>query len=726
MKKHYYQYAILLGSALIFLSLLAWVGKDLFNSLEFSSLTVRQRLASLPPLNRFKKTPLILINFDVTTQASAEFRHLFGDPMSRSAPAYLVRFLQRAHAKSILFDLSFNGGIHENDPKGDNAFVESIANSKIPVSSALIFNQAQGTALLAEHQNKNLLKNKIQIAGLDSSTSKQVYRYKGLVPPYPALLNSPMHFYAANAIITNSGSDTNNSHDLLNESRRWSPFLYYGNQLYPTLALGVALNGVDGLSLKPESGLLSWIEDKGIRQVHLGPDLKPLLNWHGHGVDPSRVVYPEYSFSDAVFTQMAFECGAPHPTIHSPYGQLSRATAEYHKREKRQEDSKKIELNISRFYPSTNDCALVKKTHYTPVPLKSIQNRYALIGLALTTVGDVHPSIYGPRYPGVYILANTLDNLLHDDFVLQAPYWLNSLIILGFAFFPLVLNRFFRIGFISLIWIAGLSIAYFFVTLYAYEYCHVWLLLISPLLAFAASYAYLFITLYIKERQQRQQLRSAFIKYVSPTVMEMIEKNPDSVCLGGERRDMIFLFSDIRDFTAFSEKHPPDVVQGYLSDYFSIMNRIILHDFNGSINKLMGDAIMAYWGFPFNDANQAFFAVSAALKMKEALHSWHTDPNKPKMSIGIGLHSGEAMIGNVGSADFMDFTVIGDAVNVASRLEHLTKELGVEIIISESIYEQVKDRIEARPLGPVTLRGKELSIEIYEPTRLLTNRDGGI
>jgi adenylate cyclase len=683
-KKSYYRYAILLGSALIFLSLLAWVGKDLFNSLEFSSLTVRQRLASLPPQNRFKKTPLVLINYDVTTQASVEFQHLFGEPMSRSAPAYLARFLQRAHAKSILFDLSFNGGIHENDPKGDNALVESVSNSKTPISSALIFNQAQTTALLAEHQNKNLLKNKIQIAGLDSSASMQVYRYTGLVPPYPALLNSPMHFYAANAVITNSGNDSNNSHDLLNESRRWSPFLYYGNQFYPTLALGVALNGVDGLSLNPNSGLVSWIEDKGRRQIHLGPDLKPLLNWHGHGVDPSQPVYPEYSFSDAVFTQMAFEC-----------------------------DNK-----AASFHPTANDCALVKKTHYTPLPLKNIQNRYALIGLALTTVGDVHPSIYGPRYPGVYILANTLDNLLHDDFILPAPYWLNSLLILCFAFLPLLLNRFFRIGFISLIWIAGLSIAYFFVTLYAYEYCHTWILLISPLLAFAASYTYLFITLYLKERQQRQQLRSAFGKYVSPTVMEMVEKNPDSVRLGGERRTMIFLFSDIRDFTAFAEKHPPEIVQGYLSDYFSLMNRIILHDFNGSINKLMGDAIMAYWGFPFNDADQAFFAVSAALKMKEAIQTWHTDPNKPKMRIGIGLHSGEAMIGNVGSADFMDFTVIGDAVNVASRLEHLTKELGVDIIISDSIYEQVKDRIEVRSLGPVTLRGKELAIEIYEPLNL--------
>lgn len=166
------------------------------------------------------------------------------------------------------------------------------------------------------------------------------------------------------------------------------------------------------------------------------------------------------------------------------------------------------------------------------------------------------------------------------------------------------------------------------------------------------------------------------------------------------------------------DRNPPEVVQRFLSDYFSMMNGIILHDYRGSINKLIGDAIMAYWGFPLADEDHAFLAVSAALAMRDILRVWRNDPSKPPIHIGIGVNTGDAVIGHVGSEDFMDFTVIGDAVNVAARLEQLTKDYDASIIISADTYEKVKDRIHARPLGRVRLRGREAETEIFEVLEL--------
>ncbi len=182
---------------------------------------------------------------------------------------------------------------------------------------------------------------------------------------------------------------------------------------------------------------------------------------------------------------------------------------------------------------------------------------------------------------------------------------------------------------------------------------------------------------------------------------------------------MTFMFSDIRGFTAFSDQNEPEVVQTFLSQYFSTMNGIIMHQYRGSINKLIGDAIMAYWGFPLNNEDHAFLAVCAAMTMREAMQAWQSQQDKLPIHIGIGINTGDAVIGNIGSDDFMDFTVIGDAVNVASRLEGMNKEYGTTIIISAATYQKVQDRIEARSLGWCELKGKSEPVEIFEPLRIL-------
>jgi class 3 adenylate cyclase/CHASE2 domain-containing sensor protein len=693
---------IVAGFFILLIGLL-WLGfRDVFYAWELNTLSVRQRLFSLPPASRSQITPLALVNYDDKTGNSADFIRLFGDPMSRSAPAYAARFLRRAGARNTVFDLSFNGGVRKNDRAGDQALVDSAgpapplissgkslaaaSSSPASVASSLFFNTNPdlGFERQSSQVQNALLRNAIEISGLDAfPLYKKLYTHAGLAPPYPALLASGMHFYAANSTLSKSNLDDAVA-DLTGESRRWTPFAFYGSYAFPTMALGTVLKGERRLHLTAD-GILSWGTPNQSSGVHLGVEGLPLIKWYGHGVLPNQPVYPEFSLSDVVFSEMALEC---------------------------------------RENPALPVCSQVKLPTQPTINPAWFKNRYVLIGMTLANAGDTHQTIYGPHYFGVYILANILDNLIHDDFVLPAPAWCNAL---GFLLLPLLLimasRRFKSVPFICLLTLT-LAVGYFLLSVFCYNRLNVWLYVVYPILALLGCFVGLFIYRFLKEQRQRQQLRFAFGKYVSPSVMEMIERNPKAVRLGGTRREMTFLFSDIRGFTTFSDRNPPEVVQNVLTNYFSRMNGIILHDYHGSINKLIGDAIMAYWGFPLEHEDHAFLAVCAAMAMRDELRRWRDDPNNPPFHIGIGVNTGEAVIGNVGSEDFMDFTVIGDAVNVAARLEQLNKEYKAPVIISAATYHQVKDRIRTRYLGVVRLAGKDTDTEVYEPLELMSVSDG--
>jgi len=350
---------------------------------------------------------------------------------------------------------------------------------------------------------------------------------------------------------------------------------------------------------------------------------------------------------------------------------------------------------------------------------QAFANKIILYGITSQNMSqDAHRSIYGSEnYPGVYMMTNILDNVLHDDFVERWPWYSTLVVALALGFFAYRCATSFSLVFASLA-VVSVGIAYATIVRLLYQWHAIWLDTVVPILVMG------FITVlaigwrYWEAEQRKQKLRFAFAKYVSPGGMLAIEKNPDHITLGGQRKELTFLFSDIRSFTNFCEGNPPEIVQAFLTRYFGVMNNIILNQYQGSINKLIGDAIMAYWGFPFEHENHALQAVKAGLVMRDAVIQWNLDTPDQPLAIGIGINTGEAMIGNVGSEDFMDFTVIGDAVNVAARLESETKVQGVMLIISESTYAQVSHAVEARLLGDVVVKGKTQGIKIYEPIGL--------
>ncbi len=215
--------------------------------------------------------------------------------------------------------------------------------------------------------------------------------------------------------------------------------------------------------------------------------------------------------------------------------------------------------------------------------------------------------------------------------------------------------------------------------------------------------------------EEKERLKTGFAHYVSQHVLEQIVKSKGGAKLEGERRKITVFFSDIRDFTLLAETLPAEEVVKLLNVYFKTMLDIIFKH-NGLLDKLIGDGIMAEFGTPLDDPEQERNAVLTAIEMQEALvelrEKWKQE-GKPLIHIGIGIHTGEAVVGSIGSEKRMDYTAVGDTVNVASRLEHLTKEKECQIIISETTYNALKGEFQAKSLGSITLPGRKSPINVY-------------
>jgi adenylate cyclase len=257
------------------------------------------------------------------------------------------------------------------------------------------------------------------------------------------------------------------------------------------------------------------------------------------------------------------------------------------------------------------------------------------------------------------------------------------------------------------------------VNIYFFQFERLFIDWFAPLLcvfmAYATAYAYRFLV----EEKEKRRVRRFFKSYVSPNLVEELLKDPTTMpSLKSERRMVSILFSDIAGFTSMSESLPPDEVEHILNEYLSAMTEIVFEN-DGTLDKYIGDAVMAVWGNvgPNNPQTDAYKAVNTALQMQSRLielrEKWLSEGMVP-LQIRIGLNTGEVLVGNFGSPQKMDYTVIGDAVNTAARLEGLNKEFGTSIIISQSTYDLIQDRMNGRHCGTVKVKGKEEPVSVYE------------
>ncbi|HEY9166854.1 MAG TPA: adenylate/guanylate cyclase domain-containing protein [Candidatus Kryptonia bacterium] len=348
----------------------------------------------------------------------------------------------------------------------------------------------------------------------------------------------------------------------------------------------------------------------------------------------------------------------------------------------------------------------------------AFRDKYVIVGGSAIGLMDFKstPFTILEPYPGMEIHATILSNLLRMDYMREAPPWVSYSISICFVFLISIL--FFRIGKVFTMTAVVLAVATAYMILIWFSFYSLRLLLPvgAPELAIVLGFTFSGAVSFVTEGRRRRELRRVLNRYLSPRVVDEILVDPDDFELGGREMDATVFFSDIRNFTGLSEKMSPKELVSNLNEYFTIASEIILeHD--AMLDKYIGDAIMAIFGAPLQSDKHAVNACLAAIQAQDILgkhYSVNDHGNRTAFETRIGLNSGKMVIGNIGSLKRLDYTAIGDSVNLASRLEGVNKEFGTQIIISESTYELARDEVEARELDFLRVKGKQLPIRIYE------------
>jgi adenylate cyclase len=322
------------------------------------------------------------------------------------------------------------------------------------------------------------------------------------------------------------------------------------------------------------------------------------------------------------------------------------------------------------------------------------------------------------RTLGLEIHAHTIRTLRSGNYIQRAPSGLQWLAIAGLA--GLVIGTALRLPLVASLALSGaLLVFYLWMALVWSFRGGTWIDVVAPVGAAVVGLTCAQSGRYLLEGREKQKLRRLFQRYVSPEVVSQLLERPEKLVLTGEARDVTILFSDIRGFTTLSEHLRPEEVVSRLNRYFAVMIEAI-HRHGGMVDKFIGDAVMAVFGAPLADRLHPDHAVQAALDMLSALEKlnrqWAEEGIAP-FQIGIGLHSGEAVVGNVGSPERLDYTAIGDVVNTASRLESMTKELGCSLLVSEETRRRLRPELASKlaGLGQVRLKGKERLVEVFGP-----------
>ncbi len=335
---------------------------------------------------------------------------------------------------------------------------------------------------------------------------------------------------------------------------------------------------------------------------------------------------------------------------------------------------------------------------------------------------------------GVEFHANVIQNVIWNDYIKGQPQYIELLVLflIGLVVFYIssyikkkkikhhFLLELFNFGLILL-----LAFLIYQVGIYLFVQYNYIVPIISPILMIVMSYfavtAYHFIT----ERSQNKLIKGMFSTYVSGDLVNELIKNPDKLKLGGEKRNLSILFSDIAGFTAFSEKLQPEELVEFINDYLTEMTDIVLAN-RGTLDKYIGDAIMAIWGAPLDNDRHEYYSCKTAIEMQQKVDelgsNWQLE-GQNLINIRIGINSGNVVVGNIGGRNRFDYTVMGDNVNLASRLEGANKQYSTGIMISESTYEKVKDEFITRELDTIRVKGKVAPTTVYELVGFLSDEE---
>jgi adenylate cyclase len=347
----------------------------------------------------------------------------------------------------------------------------------------------------------------------------------------------------------------------------------------------------------------------------------------------------------------------------------------------------------------------------------ALEGRIALIGTSAVGLVDIRSTPVSSVFPGVEVHASVLAGIIDGRFPFRPPWadGVDIILTLGLGLALALLLPFASV----LVYVLASGVA-----AVAAVWINLWLWvdqafvtsLVGPLLAVVAVTSFNLVYSYFTETLQKRQLKSMFGQYVPPELVEEMSRNPEGISDAGERREMTVLFCDIRGFTTISEQLTATELKDLLNRFFTPMTEIIF-DHRGTIDKYVGDMIMAFWGAPLEDPDHACNAIDAALSMLARTAAMKLELRElgyPEVEIGIGLNTGPMNVGNMGSQFRRSYTVLGDPVNLGSRLEGLTKFYGVRLIVGEQTHAGQQAFL-FRQLDRVRVKGKQETTRIYTP-----------
>lgn len=330
---------------------------------------------------------------------------------------------------------------------------------------------------------------------------------------------------------------------------------------------------------------------------------------------------------------------------------------------------------------------------------------------------DLRVTPFSAATPGVLIHMAALDNLLHGQGLQAVPAWFSLTTLLLLCLMSAGTFMLFHSYPVKFGVTIGLAVAYYGLVVHAFAGHERWLDLIFPEVALALTFGTAATVEYVTEGKQRRLMRAAFDKYMSSEVVEEIMRNPEAIKLGGEKKEITIFFSDIAGFTTISEKMSPEDLVTLLNRYLSAMTTIIKTTHRGNVNKYLGDGIMALFGAPLDDPKHASLACYAALDCQAELarlrEVWKRE-GLPEIGARIGLNSGPCIVGNMGSEERMEYTVTGDSVNLASRLEGASKYYDTLILIGQRTAELAKNDVEVREIDLLRVKGKKEPVVVFE------------
>ncbi len=347
------------------------------------------------------------------------------------------------------------------------------------------------------------------------------------------------------------------------------------------------------------------------------------------------------------------------------------------------------------------------------LPEADIKDAIVFIGTSASGLRDLRTTPLLALAPGIDVHAQLTEQILSGSFLLR-PDWVDGaellyLIVFGAALL-LLLPR------LGPIWCAGLGVmgiaGAMAASWYAFISLH-WLVdAVMPSLAALIIYLLASLSSFLRTEMERRQVRQAFGRYLSPVLVDRLARQPDQLKLGGESRTMTILFADIRGFTTLSEKLDAQELTRFMNRFLTPMTGVILES-GGTIDKYIGDCIMAFWNAPLDDPHQERHACEAALAMRKALFEWNAASSADyRVDLGIGINTGRCCVGNMGSEQRFDYSVLGDPVNLASRLEGQCKTYGVDVVVGSETVSGASSLLFAE-LDRITVKGKTQPVEVY-------------